>query len=78
MFAAYILQNGWTDLSNELFYSLRLGHGMVLGRKKISQIGPPVLEKYLILPFRKIFFSKREDKILFQNGWTDLAIFFWA
>ena len=32
MFAAYILQNGWTDLLI-LFCSLRLGHGMVLGQK---------------------------------------------
>ena len=44
---------------------------------RISQIGPPVLEKYFILPFRKENFSKRENKLLLQSGWIDLANFFW-
>ena len=30
--------------------------------KKISQIGPPILEKYFILPFRKFFFLKGRIK----------------
>ena len=51
---------------------------MVLGQKKLYKSVHPFWRCILSFLLEKENFSKRENKLLLQNGWTDLANFFWT
>ena len=46
-------------------------------QKKLARSVQPFWRSNLFSLLEKFSFSKRKDKIHLQNGWTDLANFFW-